>query len=168
MNSDKKIIITDRQQVITATEFWDPKLVVMAQVPDHEIQKQTLKQYLKQYSAKVLWTYDEKTIAAVVIPDEKNLTMFMLANSELYHFKQRFWDNHARDFWAEIDEEIQTHKNNLEEAQSRKQLLEKKGPVAYRKHVEKIYGVRSTILKNILKGHKLTPLGKLPKKPKKP
>jgi predicted AlkP superfamily phosphohydrolase/phosphomutase len=165
-NQDQRIVITDHNQVITAEQFWNPKLVVMAKIPDHQIQKQSVKQYLRQYHARVIWTYDEKTILAVLIPNDHDLTFFMLAHTELYHFKQKFWENHARNYWSEIDEEIKTLENNLLEAHSRKQLLESKGPVVYRKHVENIYGVQSSALKKLLRTARLGPLGSVTNKAK--
>lgn len=90
----------------------------------------------------------------------------MLANTELYHFKEKFWQNHARDYLAEVNDDIETAKTNLQEAKSRKKLLEEEGILAYKKHVDEVYGVQSATLKKLLRKIKHKPIAKAQKSTK--
>lgn len=165
-SEDLRIVITDQENIITATEFWNPKLVLLGQVADQENQKHSLKKYLRQYSAEIVWTYDEKSISAAIIPSEQDLTFFMLANTELYHFKEKFWQYHARNYWTEVEEDIESAKKNLQEAESRKRMLDEQGPIVYKKHTNNLYGVQSATLKRLLKKIHHFPAPKTQKKSK--
>jgi hypothetical protein len=152
------VIVSDEGDLITADQYWNAKLIVVAL--DHSDLDNL--DAMKQYQARITWTVKDSidhgiTTAGIMIPNELNITMFMLKRPEIREYKKQVWDLYSLNFEQHISNEIESYLKGLEDARRRLEMLHSCGVVDYQDYIGRQNNIQSLKLKRLLQSIRTIP-----------
>jgi len=152
------IIVSDEGDLITAEQYWNTKLIVVS-LDNNDLDNLDA---MKKYQARIAWTVKDSidhgiTTAGIMIPNELNITMFMLKRPEIREYKKKVWDLYSLNFEQHISKEIESYLKGLEDAQRRLEMLHSYGAVDYQDYIGHQNNIQSRKLKRLLQSRRTIP-----------